>query len=469
MSTTIIADHHNNGQGDPLPPHDLSAEQSVLGAMLISADAIGEVAAILTGTDRDKSADFYQPKHATIYRVILDLFNAGDPVDPVTVGAELATRGEFARVGGTDYLLSLVRTVPTAANADYYADIVAKQAARRHVAEAGTRIAQYGYGAAGDLDVDQLLNRAQAQLDAITDGRVASRGDGFFGDRLDSVLSNLDDVQAGRIPPGVASGLTDLDSFTDGFKPGQLVVIAARPGIGKSALALGFVRQAAIRDQRTTLVFSLEMSFDELALRVLSSETGIPLATLNKPGEMGLSDWDRIHAKREELSAIPLVIDASPNITMTEIRTKARRVKSSAGLDLIVLDYLQLMTGSARAESRQLEVAEFSRSLKLLAKELEVPVIVLSQLNRGPEQRTDKRPMLSDLRESGAIEADADLVVLLSRPDAYDPDDPRAGEVDLIIAKNRSGPTGTVTVANRLHVGEFRGFAPEDQGQGTGR
>ena len=262
----------------------------------------------------------------------------------------------------------------------------------------------------------------------------------------------------GGLARGVPTGFTELDEVTNGLHPGQMIIVAARPGVGKSTLGLDFMRSCSIKHRLASVIFSLEMSKSEIVMRLLSAEAKIKLADM-RSGRMSDDDWTRLARRMSEISEAPLYIDDSPNLTMMEIRAKARRLKQRADLRLVVVDYLQLMSSGKRVESRQIEVSEFSRHLKLLAKELEVPVIAISQLNRGPEQRTDKKPMLSDLRESGSLEQDADMVILLNRPDAFERDDPRGGEADLILAKHRNGPTKTVTVAHQLHLSRFTNMA----------
>ncbi|WP_179816212.1 replicative DNA helicase [Allostreptomyces psammosilenae] len=436
------------GDFERTPPQDLAAEQSVLGGMLLSKDAIADVVEVLKG------ADFYRPAHETIYGAILDLYGRGEPADPITVSAELTKRGELARVGGAAYLHTLVSTVPTAANAEYYAEIVRERAVLRRLVEAGTRIVQMGYAADGD--VDEIVNNAQAEVYKVTEQRTAED----YAPLADIMEGALDEIEAisnrdGQMN-GVPTGFADLDELTNGLHPGQMIVIAARPAMGKSTLALDFARAASVKHGMTSVFFSLEMGRNEIAMRLLSAEARVALHHM-RTGNVSDDDWNKISRQMASVNAAPLYIDDSPNLTMMEIRAKCRRLKQRNDLRLVIIDYLQLMQsgGSRRPESRQQEVSEMSRSLKLLAKELEVPVIALSQLNRGPEQRTDKKPMVSDLRESGSIEQDADMVILLHREDAYEKESPRAGEADLIIAKHRNGPTSTVTVAFQGHYSRF--------------
>ena len=378
------------------------------------------------------------------------------------MASELDKAGSLSRVGGAVYLHTLMATVPTAANAGFYAQIVAEKAILRRLVEAGTRIVQLGYGGnEGDVgggEVDEIVDRAQAEIYEVTERRT-SEDYVVLEELLQPTMDEIDAIaMAGGQAAGVPTGFADLDNLTNGLHPGQMIIVAARPGIGKSTLALDIARHAAVKHHKTAVIFSLEMSKTEITMRLLSAEAGIRLSQM-RSGTMSEQDWQKIVRRMTEISDAPLFIDDSPNMTMMEIRAKARRLKQRNDLKLIVVDYLQLMTSGKRVESRQQEVSEFSRQMKLLAKELEVPVIAISQLNRGPEQRTDKRPMLSDLRESGSLEQDADMVILVHRPDAWEADDPRAGEADLIIAKHRNGPTTTVAVAHQLHYSRFADLA----------
>ena len=579
------------------PPQDLAAEQSVLGGMLLSKDAIADV------LERLRPADFYRPVHQNVYDAILDLYGRGEPADAVTVAAELDRRGLLRRVGGAPYLHTLISTVPTAANAGYYAGIVAEKALLRRLVEAGTRVVQYGYAGAEGADVAEVVDRAQAEIYEVTDRRLS---EDFvpLEDLLQPTMDEIDAIaSAGGMSRGVPTGFTELDEVTNGLHPGQMIIVAARPGVGKalaldtplptptgwttmgdvavgdgllgadgqptrvvaatevmlgrpcyevefsdgtvivadadhqwptaygirrttelrcgldtiaaagsvardtdypgattlmapvlrleavrqvrsvpvrcvqvdnaahlylagrgmipthnSTLGLDFLRSCSIKHRMASVIFSLEMSKSEIVMRLLSAEAKIKLSDM-RSGRMSDDDWTRLARRMSEISEAPLYIDDSPNLTMMEIRAKARRLRQRADLRLVVVDYLQLMTSGKKFESRQVEVSEFSRNLKLLAKELEVPVIAISQLNRGPEQRTDKKPMLADLRESGSLEQDSDVVILLHRPDAFERDDPRGGEADLILAKHRNGPTKTVTVAHQLHLSRFANMA----------
>jgi replicative DNA helicase len=588
----VVDDLGHSGMGAPptneefgrQPPQDVVAEQSVLGGMLLSKDAIADV------VERLRPGDFYRPAHQNIYDVVVDLATRGEPADTVMVAAELDRRGLLRRIGGAPYLHTLISTVPTAANAGYYAGIVAEKALLRRLVEAGTRVVQYGYAGAEGSDVAEVVDRAQAEIYDVTDRRMS---EDFVP--LEQLLQpTMDEIDAiassGGRASGVPTGFVELDDVTNGLHPGQMIIVAARPGVGKalaldtplptptgwttmgdvavgdellgadgrptrvvaatevmlgrpcyevefsdgttivadaqhlwsttrgvvqtgslrphediigpiaspstwkvgtvraiastpvrcvqvdaadhlylagpgkipthnSTLALDFLRSCSIKHQMASVIFSLEMSKSEIVMRLLSAEAKIKLADM-RSGRMSDEDWRRLARRMSEISEAPMYIDDSPNLTMMEIRAKARRLRQKSELKLIVVDYLQLMTSGKKFESRQQEVSEFSRSLKLLAKELEVPVVALSQLNRSPEQRTDKKPMLADLRESGAIEQDSDIVILLHRPDLFDQEnEERLGEADLIIAKHRNGQTRTVTVAHQLHYARFTNMA----------
>lgn len=580
-----------------IPPQDQTAEQSVLGGMLMSKDAIADVVEVLG------PGDFYKPSHQAVYDVVLDLYARGEPADPVTVAAELDKKGELKRAGGAPYIHTLVSTVPTAANAGYYARIVSEKAVLRRLVDAGTRIVQYGYSGDGQ-EVDEIVDRAQAEIFEVTERRT-SEDYVALSELLQPTMDEMDEIQeAGGLQSGVPTGFHDLDELISGLRGGQMIIIAARPGVGKalaldtpvpttlasdggaptctplgelavgdhvlgadgaptrvtalsevwedrpclrltfsdgasmvadaehewdvlfggtrqtmttksletmllvadagieipedpargvasrfvidcrdaetvpvrcieveavdhlylagetaipthnSTIGLDIMRSASIQQGLASVVFSLEMSRTEIVMRLMSAESEVALARM-RGGKLTDQDWAKMAKRLGEIETAPLFIDDSPNMTMMEIRAKARRLKQQHDLRLIVVDYLQLMTSGKKVESRQQEVSEFSRSLKLLAKELDVPLIAISQLNRGPEQRTDKRPQVSDLRESGSLEQDADIVMLLHRPDAFEEDHPDAGTAEIIIGKHRGGPTGSVKVSQRLHLSKF--------------
>ena len=450
MSERVVELPSQSGRGpsahefERTPPQDIAAEQSVLGGMLLSKDAIADVVEVT------RSTDFYRPAHQTIFDVVVDLYGKGEPADPITVSAELTRLGEIGRVGGLPYLHTLLTSVPTAANAGFYARIVAEQAVLRRLVEAGTRIVQLGYGAAGSGGVDDVVDRAQQSIYDVTERR-SSEDYTILEQLMQPTMDELEAIGSrGGAMSGVPTGFADLDALTNGLHPGQLIVIAGRPGLGKSTMGLDIARTATVKHGLPAAIFSLEMSKTEITMRLLSAEARVPLHHM-RAGTMTDDDWGRLARRMGEVAEAPLYIDDSPNLTMMEIRSKARRLRQRNDLKLIVIDYLQLMSGNKKAENRQQEVSELSRSLKLLAKELEIPVIAMSQLNRGAEQRTDKKPQIADLRESGSIEQDADMVILLHREDAYEKESPRAGEADFIVAKHRNGPTATITVAFQGH------------------
>ncbi len=620
------------GDFERTPPQDVAAEQCVLGGMLLSKDAIADVVEIL------RTNDFYQPKHGIVFDAILDLYGRGEPADLITVASALVDSGDHNRVGGATYLHTLIASVPTAANAAYYARIVADRAVLRRLIEAGTRVTQLGYGAAagGGRDIDDVVDMAQQAVYDVTERRV-SEDFAALNELLQPTLDEIEAIGAnGGVMTGVPTGFADLDRLLNGLHPGQLIIVAGRPGLGKalaldtplptptgwttmgevrpgdqligadgaptrvvaatdvmhdrpcyevefsdgavivadaqhqwrttgpprariaalvgaagptcdpgrpatwtgtvgqavadpgtgtgsvvtteqiaatlrdpdgrpnhavqgcgplragtrhivdvrpvasvpvrcvqvdsidhmylagesmipthnSTVAMDFARSCSIRNSMSSVIFSLEMSKVEIVMRLLSAEARVPLHTL-RSGQLSDDDWTKLARRMGEISEAPLFCDDTPNMNLMEIRAKARRLKQRHDIKLIVVDYLQLMSGPKRVESRQQEVAELSRGLKLLAKEVDCPLIAVSQLNRGPEQRTDKRPQLSDLRESGSIEQDADVVLLLHREDYYDKESPRAGEADFIVAKHRNGPTDTITVAAQLHLSRF--------------
>ncbi len=443
-------DEHGPGR---VPPQDLPAEQSVLGAMLLSKQAIDPATDILAGRD------FYRPAHELIFETISSLAQRGEPADAITVAAELQRRGELTRIGGAPYLHTLVAGVPIASNVDFYSEIVREKAILRRLVEVGGKIAALGYAEQGEIT--EIVDRAQAEVLDV-DGSNKAEDYRHISELMDLTIEEIDSIQnrEGDMA-GVPSGFPDLDKYTTGFRPGQMIVVAARPGVGKSTLGLDFCRAASIKGDMSSAIFSLEMTGAEIAMRLLSAEAKVGIHHM-RGGGMSSKDWDSISRAMPKVQSASIVIDDSPNMTMPEIRSKARRIKKMQGLDFVVIDYLQLMTSGKRVENRQVEVSEFSRQIKLLAKELEVPIVAISQLNRGSEQRTDKTPQISDLRESGSIEQDADIVLLLHRPDALGHgESDRPGEADIIIAKNRSGPTNKVAVSFQGHYSRFTPMSPE--------
>jgi replicative DNA helicase len=444
--------------GARVPPQDVAAEQSVLGAMLLSKQAIDPASDVL------QSRDFYRPAHEMVFDTIVDLANRGEPADAITVGAELQRRGELARVGGAPYLHTLVAGVPVAASVDFYAEIVREKAILRRLIEVGQRIAGFGWAEQGEIA--DIVDRAQAEVLEV-DGASGSDDYQSVAALMDQTIQEIDYHQGRGDIAGLASGFPELDRLTTGFRPGQMIVVAARPGVGKSTLGLDFCRAASIKQGVTSAIFSLEMTGAEIAMRLLSAEAKVAIHHM-RGGGMTDPEWANIGSVMPRVQGAPIIIDDSPNMTMPEIRSKARRIKKQHDLGFLVIDYLQLMTSGKRVENRQVEVSEFSRQIKLLAKELEIPVVAISQLNRGSEQRTDKTPQLSDLRESGSIEQDADIVMLLNRPDAHGHgESDRPGEADIIIAKNRSGPVNRVAVSFQGHYSRFTPMARTAEAPGA--
>jgi len=416
---------------DRTPPQDLAAEQSVLGTMMMSKDAIAVVMGII------QARDFYKPAHELIFTSILDLYSEGIPVDPITVAEHLTKQGAISRAGGHVYIADLYGTVSIAANSEYYARIVQEKAILRRLVEASIRIAQLGY--AGQGEVGDIAATAQHLIfDAVAE---QSPNEYYTSSSLLKKAWDIMDARASGAEheSSIPSGFFNLDQLTHGFHPGELIIVAARPSIGKSTLGIDFVRHAAIHNHIPTAVFSLEMSAAEIMLRILSAEASVPHDNI-KQGK--LQDyWEKIGDVTLPIDTAPLYVDDSPNMTVMEIRAKARRMMQQHDLKIIVIDYIQLMSSGKRQENRQTEVSEISRQLKLMAKELAIPVVAISQLNRTVEQRADKKPFLSDLRESGSLEQDADLVLLLHRHDYYNKQS-RPGEAELNVAKNRNGRTG---------------------------
>ena len=433
-------------------PHDLMAEQSTLGGMMISMDAVA------VANEYVKSPDFYAPKHEHIYDAIMSLFGKGDPVDAISVSAELTRSGNLVRAGGAEYVHQLTSMVPTAANVDYYAKVVQEKSILRKLVEVGTRIAQMGYQAEGELE--DLLNTAQADVYAVGSKALAEEY-APLSVSIDAAINEMEIAEAsGDDIVGVPTGFHELDNMTHGLHGGQMVIVAARPAVGKSTFALDIARNGSIKSNKAVLFFSLEMSKAEIAMRMLSAEAEIHLSKM-RGGKLSTDEWKKLASVRGRINDAPLFIDDSPNLTMVEIRAKSRRLAQNLGLELIVIDYLQLLSSGKKVESRQQEVSEFSRSIKLLAKELKIPVIAISQLNRNSEQKSDKTPEISHLRESGSLEQDADVVILLHREDMGQKDHPRAGEADIIVAKQRSGPTGKVEV---MFQGQYSRFVNKNLG-----
>jgi replicative DNA helicase len=412
--------------------------------MMLSGEAIAAVVEIL------KSADFYRPAHQRIFEAVYGVYGRGEPVDAITVIEELKRRKAIDEVGGAIYVFNLVESVPTPASAAYYARIVSDNALLRRLIEAASRIMSRAYAVPEDprkaADEAEGLIYAVSRVDE-QDQVVVMR------DLVDESMAALEHIQQRDSPfAGVPTGFLDLDTLLSGLQRGNLIVIAARPGVGKSSFVTNVARNVAVDAGKAVAMFSLEMSRFEIGMRLLCGEARVPWEKV-RSGRVATEEWTRIVEAAEILHEAPLFIVDSGNITIVDIRAKARRLKSRNELGLVIVDYLQLMSGHMRTENRQQEIAEISRSLKLLAKELDVPVIAVSQLNRDPERRQDKRPQLSDLRESGAIEQDSDIVMFIHRDDS---DDPQVkGKADLIVAKHRNGPTATITVAFQGHYSRF--------------
>lgn len=419
---------------DRLPPHNLDAEQSVLGALLIDRDAIIRIASYV------KAADFYRAAHTYIYEGIVSLYNRREPTDIVTLVDELRRTGRLDDAGGETYLVELIQAVPTSVHIEYYARIVERTATLRRLITAGTSIVDIGFD--DSEDVETAIDRAERAIFEVAQGRT-SRDFQSISEVIEAYFDRLDTLQqqSGTVV-GVPTGFADLDKLTGGLQKSDLIIIAARPAVGKSALGLGIAYNAAVRHQRTVALFVLEMSAEQIVQRILAMETGIDSHRL-RMGHIDDGEWTSVTRAFGRLSEAQIFIDDSASVSIMDVRSKSRRLHAERGIDLIIIDYLQLMT-SGKSENRVQEISQISRSLKGLARELNVPVIALAQLSRAVESRQSHVPMLSDLRESGSIEQDADIVGFIYREDVYDPDTERKGIADLIIAKHRNGPIGTV-------------------------
>lgn len=423
-----------------VPPQNQEAEQSVLGAMLLDNDAINRVVEELT------PEDFYRGAHRRVFDSIIALYQQNEPADLVTITTHLKNHGGLDEVGGASYLASLVDRVPSAANVGSYARIVREKAVLRKLIEGATQIAESGYQLEGN--VDQCVDNAEKIIFDIAQKRLKQ---GFASVRevvKDSFKAIEQLYERKELITGVSTGYKDLDRITCGFQKSDLIIVAGRPSMGKTAFAINICEHAAIEMGVTCAIFSLEMSKEQLVQRMLCSRAEVEAGKL-RGGFLAESDWPKLTRAAGLLSEAPIFIDDTPAINVLEVRAKARRLQKNYGLGLIVVDYLQLMRGIGRIESREREISEISRALKALAKELSVPVVALSQLNRGVEARQDKRPQLSDLRESGAIEQDADVIAFVYRDEMYNKESPDAGKAEIIIGKQRNGPTGKVMLAFR--------------------
>lgn len=440
-----------NGIIDRIPPQNIDAERSTLGSMLLEKEAIEKGIEIL------KAEDFYREAHRVIFEVIVHLSNKSEPIDIITVSEELTRRNMLDKVGGIPYLTALANAVPTAANIEYYARIVGEKSLLRSIITVASSIISMGYEGAEEVNV--IMDEAEKQIFQVTQRRNTK---GFVSlrnilietfERIETLYESKGGVT------GLPTGYTDLNRMTAGLQPSDLIILAARPSMGKTTFALNIAQSAAVDQKIPVIVFSLEMSKEQLALKLLCSEAGVDNQRI-RTGTLMDSDWPRLSHALGSLSEAAMFIDDTPGVTALDIRAKARRVKAEHGLGLIVIDYLQLMQGNGknRSENRQQEVSDISRTLKSLARELNVPVIALSQLSRAVEQRTDKRPNLSDLRESGSLEQDADLVAFLYREDYYNPETDKKNITELIIAKQRNGPVGTVDLLFQKEFSKFVGL-----------
>jgi len=439
-----------------VPPNSLEAEQSLLGGLMLDNSAWENLSGRVSG------ADFYRPDHRLIFAAIGALADANRPFDAVTLSEFLQNRDELADTGGLGYLGTLVKDTPSAANIVAYADIIRERALLRELIQAGNEIAGSAYRPDGRSG-RELVDSAEQQVFEIAQ-RGERHGSGFVALRevLNATIDRLDELhRAGGDITGVSTGYTQFDKMTAGLQPGELIIIAGRPSMGKTTLAMNIAENASFgQDKTATAIFSMEMATEQLALRLVSSLGRINQSHLRN-GRFSDDDWPAIHGAFQQMQEAPVFIDDTPALTPTEIRARSRRLKRQSDIGLIIVDYLQLMQVAGTTENRATEISEISRSLKALAKELRVPIIALSQLNRSVEQRTDKKPVMSDLRESGAIEQDADVIVFIYREEVYDSDTPRKGIADISIAKQRNGPTGDFPLTFRGEFTRFENFAPE--------
>ncbi|UOF91722.1 replicative DNA helicase [Fodinisporobacter ferrooxydans] len=432
---------------DRLPPQHIEAEQAVLGAILIDPDAL------ITASEIVHPADFYRAAHEKIFLAMLNLSERREPVDIVTLTAELQAQESLEDVGGIVYLTQLSNSVPTAANVDHYAAIVHEKAVTRRLIQVATQIASTGYEAAHD--VTELLDDAEKKIFSLSQERN-TRNFTHIKDVLVDTFERIETLYSNKgAVTGVPTGYPDLDRMLSGFQKSDLIIVAARPSVGKTAFALNISQNVALRTRLPVAIFSLEMSKEQLVQRILCAEGNLDAGRM-RTGYLEDDDWPKLSMAVGTLSEAPIYIDDTPGITVSEIRSKCRRLQTEHGLGLILIDYLQLIQGRpGRSENRQQEISEISRTLKGLARELNVPIIALSQLSRSVEQRQDKRPMLSDIRESGSIEQDADVVAFLYRDDYYDKESEKKNIIEIIIAKQRNGPTGTVELVFLKNFNKF--------------
>jgi replicative DNA helicase len=428
------------------PPQDLAAEEALLGAMLLSREAIAEAYEICS------ASDFYKPTHAAIFSAIITLYNRGEPADAVTVADELKRQGAFDKIGDHSILISLQADTPAITNAARYAKIIEELATLRRMIKSANEIAELGYSLPDD--VDQTLDKAEALIFDIAQHRSRDSLKNIY----ELLSQSLDQLQMlsdrGDAVVGVPTGFVDLDKCLAGLQKSNLVIVGARPGMGKTAFALGIALNAAVHDGVPVLYFSLEMSHMEITQRLLAADALVDVSAI-RTGRLSDADWARIGKSLGRLGEAPIFIDDDPSSTIMDIRAKARRLSAKENIGLVIVDYLQLMTGRQNAENRQVQVAEISRGLKILARELEIPVVALSQLSRNLDQRADKRPVLSDLRESGSLEQDADVVLFIYREESKDDSGPGKGSAEVIVAKHRNGPTDKIRLVFREKFARF--------------
>ncbi len=438
---------------DRVPPQNIEAEQSVLGSILIEQSAIAKISDIL------QPEDFYREAHKMVYRAAMILFERGEAIDFITVIDTLRREESLERAGGISYITSLANGVPTAANIVFHAKIVQEKSLLRRLIHAATDIAALGY--AETEEVERVLDRAEQKILEVATRKIGQD----YAPIKEIIFSTLDKIDEmhkakGGIT-GLSTGFTNLDKLTGGFQRSDLILIAARPSMGKTAFVLNVAQHMATRDKKSVAIFSLEMPREQLAMRMMCAE-GLIDSQRFRTGAMSSEEWKNLVDAADRLSASPMFIDDTAGVNAVELRNKARRISKEHGLDCIIIDYLQLMDGGAhsRIDNRQQQISDISRSLKALARELQVPVIALSQLSRGPESRTSRKPMLSDLRESGSLEQDADMVAFLYREDYYNPETEKKNLTELIIAKNRNGPTETVELYFHKNFTRFTDYSP---------
>lgn len=430
-----------------IPPHNIEAEQSVLGSMMMDTDAVA------VAVERLKKSDFYNPKHREIFECIKELYTENSPIDLVTIKNKMTEKDILEKIGGVDYLTEIIEVVPTSTRVKHYSKIVEEKSLLRKIIKSSREV--MGLSFEQKESIEDILDKAEKNVFDI----LQNRNSEDFAEMQDVLMESFEQIEKiynsdGSVT-GISTGFTELDYKTTGLQDADFVLIAARPSMGKTALALNIAQHAALKENTSTAIFSLEMSKGQLINRMLCTEAMVDAQRV-RTGNLRQTDWKKLTKAMGPLSKAPIYIDDTPGITPSEIRAKARKLKLEKGLDLILIDYLQLMNGGGNNESRQQEISKISRQLKAIARELEVPVVALSQLSRACESRADHRPMLSDLRESGAIEQDADVVMFLYRDEYYNPDTEKKNQGEVIIAKQRNGPTGTIELA---WLGQYTKFA----------